>query len=69
MVFPKGAKDVQDHKIYVDGKLFGGKNSRVQLVLTGTTQEASMGARLGNHDWMHGSFDEVAVLNVGLTVE
>ena len=69
VVFPKGAKDVQDHNIYVDGKL-NGKAGAAQPMNTDTkSQEVVMGARLANHVFMHGSFDEVAILSVDLTVK
>ena len=69
MVFPNGAKDVQDHNIYVDGKL-NGKAGAAQPMNTDTkSQEVVMGARLANHVFMHGSFDEVAILSVDLTVK
>ena len=69
VVFPKGAKDVQDHNIYVDGKL-NGKAGAAQPMNTETkSQEVVMGARLANHVFMHGSFDEVAILSVDLTVK
>ena len=69
VVFPKGAKDVQDHKIYVDGKL-NGKAGKANPMNTDTkSQEVVMGARLANHVFMHGSFDEVAILSVDLTVK
>ena len=69
VVFPKGAKDVQDHNIYVDGKL-NGKAGAAQPMNTDTkSQEVVMGARLANHGFMHGSFDEVAILSVDLTVK
>ena len=68
VVFPKGAKDVQDHNIYVDGKL-NGKAGAAQPMNTDTkSQEVVMGARLANHVFMHGSFDEVAIFNVALPV-
>ena len=69
VVFPKGAKNVQDHNIYVDGKL-NGKAGAAQPMNTDTkSQEVVMGARLANHVFMHGSFDEVAILSVDLTVK
>ena len=69
VVFPKGAKDVQDHNIYVDGKL-NGKAGAAQPMNTDTkSQEVVMGARFANHFFMHGSFDEVAILSVDLTVK
>ena len=69
VVFPKGAKDVQDHNIYVDGKL-NGKAGKANPMNTDTkSQEVVMGARLANHVFMHGSFDEVAILSVDLTVK
>ena len=69
VVFPKGAKNVQDHNIYVDGKL-NGKAGAAQPMNTDTkSQEVVMGARLANHVFMHSSFDEVAILSVDLTVK
>ena len=69
VVFPKGAKDVQDHNIYVDGKL-NGKAGAAQPMNTDTkSQEVVMGARLANHVFMHGFFDEVGILSVDLTVK
>ena len=69
VVFPKGAKDVQAHNIYVDGKL-NGKAGKANPMNTDTkSQEVVMGARLANHVFMHGSFDEVAILSVDLTVK
>ena len=69
VVFPVGAKDVQDHKIYVDGKLNAKFGAAKELDTDIKTQEVAMGDKLLHHTFMHGSFDEVAILNVDLTVK
>ena len=64
---PNGAKDVQDHKIYVDGKLnkkFGKANA---MNTDNKAQEIVIGDFLAHHAFMHGSFDEAAIFNVDLT--
>ena len=69
VVFPNGAKDVQDHNIYVDGKLnkkFGKANA---MDTDNKTQEVVMGDFLAHHAFMHGSFDEAAIFNVELTAK
>jgi len=67
VVFPKGAKDVQDHKIYVDGKLNKKFGAAKPMNTDTKSQDVAMGARLANHTFMHGSFDEAAIFNVDLT--
>ncbi|MDP7279211.1 MAG: hypothetical protein QGG39_04930 [Candidatus Poribacteria bacterium] len=67
VVFPAGAKNVQDHKIYVDGKLNAKFGAAKELNTDIETQEVAMGAKLLHHTFMHGSFDEAAIFNVALT--
>jgi len=67
VVFPKGAKDVQDHKIYVDGNLNGKNGAANPMNTDGEVQEVVMGNFLAHHDFMHGSFDEVAIFSTALT--
>jgi len=67
VVFPVGAKDVQDHKIYVDGKLNAKFGAAKELDTDIKTQEVAMGDKLLHHTFMHGSFDEPAIFNVDLT--
>ncbi len=69
VVFHQGAKDVQDHDLYVDGKL-NQKFGKANVMNTDIkTQEVVMGDFLAHHAFMHGSFDEVAIFNVGLTTK
>ena len=68
VVFPVGAKDVQDHKIYVDGKLNAKSGAANPMATDNKAQEVVMGAKLLHHTFMHGSFDEVAIFNVALPV-
>ena len=68
VVFPAGAKNVQDHKIYVDGKLNAKFGAAKELDTDIKTQEVAMGAKLLHHTFMHGSFDEPAIFNVALPV-
>jgi len=69
VVFPSGAKDVQDHDLYVDGKL-NEKFGKANVMNTDNkAQEVVMGDFLAHHAFMHGSFDEVAIFNVGLTAK
>ena len=67
VVFPKGAKDVQDHDIYVDGKLNGKSGAANAMDTDEKPQEVVMGDFLAHHQFMHGSFDEVAIFSVALT--
>ena len=64
---PNGAKDVQDHKIYVDGKLNGKAGAANPMNTDDKAQEMVMGEPLAHHAFMHGSFDEAAIFNVDLT--
>ncbi|HHZ93259.1 TPA: hypothetical protein EYN65_22710 [Candidatus Poribacteria bacterium] len=66
VVFPNKAKDVQDHKIYVDGKLNGKSGAANPMDTDNKAQEVVMGEFLAHHVFMHGSFDEVAILSVAL---
>ena len=66
VVFPKGAKDVQDHEIYVDGKLNGKFGAANAMDTDDKAQEVVMGDFLAHHVFMHGSFDEVAIFSVAL---
>ena len=68
VVFPAGAKNVQDHKIYVDGKLNAKFGAAKELDTDSKAQEVVMGAKLLHHTFMHGSFDEPAIFNVALPV-
>ena len=68
VVFPKGAKDVKDHNIYVDGKLNSKSGAANSMDTDNKAQEVVMGAKLLHHTFMHGSFDEVAIFNVALPV-
>ena len=67
VVFPKGAKDVQDHDIYVDGKLNGKSGAANAMDTDEKAQEVAMGDFLAHHQFMHGSFDEVAIFSIALT--
>ena len=67
IVFPKGSKDVQDHQIYVDGKLNGKNGAANPMDTDGEGQEVVMGDFLAHHAFMHGSFDEVAIFSIALT--
>ena len=69
VVFPNKAKDVQDHNIYVDGKLNGKAGAANPMDTDDKAQEVVMGDFLAHHVFMHGSFDEVAVFSVDLTVK
>jgi hypothetical protein len=67
VVFPKGSKSVQDHDLYVDGKLQI-KQGGDQAMDTDIKQvEVNMGDFLAHHAFMFGLFDEVAIFNVELT--
>jgi hypothetical protein len=69
VVFPNKAKDVQDHNIYVDGKLNGKAGAANPMDTDDKAQEVVMRDFLAHHVFMHGSFDEVAVFSVDLTVK
>ena len=67
VVFPKGSDAVKDHDLYVDGKLQT-KEGTDQAMDTGAdTQEVNMGNTLGQHAFMFGFFDEVAIFSVDLS--
>ena len=68
-MFPNKAKDVQDHNIYVDGKLNGKAGAANPMDTDDKAQEVVMGDFLAHHVFMHGSFDEVAIFSVDLTVK
>ncbi|HIA70523.1 TPA: hypothetical protein EYN98_31665 [Candidatus Poribacteria bacterium] len=69
VVLPNGAKDVQDHNIYVDGKLNGKAGAANPMNTDDKAQEVVMGEPLAHHAFMHGSFDEMTILSVDLTVK
>ncbi len=66
VVFPKGANSVQDHDLYVDGKLQTKEGTDQVMNTNDQAQEVNMGAKLG-HEFMFGLFDEVAIFNVDLS--
>ena len=68
-VMGNGAKDVQDHNIYVDGKLNGKAGAANPMNTDDKAQEVVMGEPLAHHAFMHGSFDEMTILSVDLTVK
>ena len=69
VVFPEGGNDVQDHDLYVDGKLQVKEGTEFVMNTNIDTQAVNIGARLVHHTFMHGSMDEVAIFNVDLSLE
>ena len=67
VVFPKGSDSVQDHDLYVDGKLQTKEGNDKPMNTDGDTQVINMGARITGHAFMFGLLDEVAIFNVDLT--
>lgn len=69
VVFPIGSDAVKDHDLYVDGKLQEKEGTEHVMNTNVDTQAVNMGARLANHTFMLGSFDEVAIFNVALDLK
>ena len=69
VVFPKGSDAVKDHDLYVDGKLQEKEGTEFAMDTNVDTQAVNMGARLANHTFMLGTFDEVAIFNVALDLK
>ena len=69
VVFPEGSDAVKDHDLYVDGKLQEKEGTEFAMDTSNDTQAVNMGARLANHTFMLGSFDEVAIFNVALDLK
>ncbi len=69
VVFPEGSDAVKDHDLYVDGKLQDKEGTDKAMNTNIDTQDVNMGARLANHVFMLGSFDEVAIFNVALDLK
>ena len=67
VVFPKGSDSVQDHDLYVDGKLQTKEGGDKPMNTDGNTQVINMGARLTGHTFMLGLLDEVAIFNIDLS--
>ena len=69
VVFPKGSDAVKDHDLYVDGKLQEKEGTEFAMNTNVDTQAVNMGAKLAHHTFMLGSFDEVAIFNVDLSLK
>ena len=69
VVFPDGSDAVKDHDLYVDGKLQVKEGTEFAMDTSTDTQAVNMGAPLANHTFMIGSFDEVAIFNVDLSLD
>ena len=69
VVFPEGSDAVKDHDLYVDGKLQVKEGTEFAMDTSTDTQEVNIGAPLANHTFMIGSFDEVAIFNVDLSLD
>lgn len=67
VVFPEGSDAVKDHDLYVDGKLQSKEGTDKAMNTNIDSQAVNIGARLANHVFMLGSFDEVAIFNVDLS--
>lgn len=69
VVFPKGSDAVEDHDLYVDGKLQAKEGTKFAMNTNIDTQVVNIGAKLANHTFMSGSMDEVAIFNVELSLK
>ncbi len=69
LVFPEGADSVQDHDLYVDGKLQEKIGNDVEMNTNGEAQEINIGARLTGHNFLFGLLDELAIFSVGLDAD
>jgi hypothetical protein len=67
VVFPKGSDSVQDHDLYVDGKLQSKEGGDKPMDTDIKQVEVNMGDFLAHHAFMFGLFDEVAIFNVELS--
>jgi len=69
VVFPEGAGSVQDHDLYVDGKLQTKEGQNRAMNTNGEVQEVNIGNSLGQNAFMIGLFDEVAIFSVDLSLD
>ncbi len=67
VVFPEGSNSVQDHDLYVDGKLQTNAGNDKEMNTDGQTQTVNIGARLTGHAFLLGLIDELAIFNVDLS--
>ena len=68
VVLPEGSDSVKDHDLYVDGKLQEKEGTEHVMNTNIDTQAVNIGSRLIQHVFMLGSFDEVAIFNVDLSL-
>lgn len=66
VVFPDRSDAVKDHDLYVDGNLQVKEGVEHAMDTSVDTQAVNIGAKLANHVFMLGTFDEVAIFNVAL---
>lgn len=69
VVFPEGADSVQDHDLYVDGKLQEKIGNDKEMNTNVEAQEINIGARLTGHTFLMGFLDELAIFSAALDVD
>ena len=69
VVFPDGADSVQDHHLYVDGKLQEKIGNDKEMNTNVEAPEVNVGARLTGHQFMYGLLDELAIFSVALNAD
>ena len=69
VVFPKGSNSVQDHNLYVDGKLQTKEGGDQKMNTNDNAQVVNIGGRITGHSFLSGILDELAIFNVDLSLK
>lgn len=69
VVFPEGSDSVQDHDLYVDGKLQTKEGNDQEMNTDGNTVLVNIGARITGHTFLFGMLDEVAIFSTDLSLK